>query len=88
MDSGSTQVEKYWPMGSPLSIRVLCTVYCVLLRPTPHAYRQRLATSVFMNVKASAASWCSVSYMQRQIFVAATILSKARPKALTTIRLS
>ena len=48
-------------------------------------YFQRLATSVFMNRKPSAASCRSLWYILRQIFVAGTIFSRASPNASITI---
>ena len=48
-------------------------------------YFQRLATSVFMKRKPSAASCRSLSYILRQIFVAGTIFSRASPNASITI---
>ena len=45
------------------------------------------ATSCFMNFSPSVASCVSLWYIRRQIFVAAAILSRARPKASITIRL-
>ncbi len=56
-----------------------------LARPATGRYFHRLATSFFMNFKASLASWRSLWYMRRQILVAGTSFSSAKPKASTTM---
>ena len=50
-------------------------------------YFHLFATSCFMNFSPSLANCRSLWYIRRQILVAATILSRARPKASITIRL-
>ena len=58
----------------------------LIIQHSSFADHHRLATSAFMNFNPSAASCFSLRYIRRQILVAGTSLSNARPNASMTSR--